>query len=58
MKFCPNCGKKREEENICLCGYNYETGETEEIEVTPLPGFTGMKGKDTCECGYKKNTNN
>ena len=46
MKFCPNCGSKREEEKICNCGYNYETGETEEKEVTPLPGFTGMKGMD------------
>ena len=36
MKFCPNCGKKREEENICSCGYNYETGETKEQETTPL----------------------
>ena len=29
MKFCPNCGRKREEELVCDCGYNYETGEAE-----------------------------
>ena len=29
MKFCPNCGRKREEEIVCDCGYNYETGEAE-----------------------------
>ena len=27
MKFCPNCGSKRDDKNICECGYNYETGE-------------------------------
>ena len=37
MKFCPNCGRKREEENICPCGYNYETGETQEPQETPTP---------------------
>lgn len=36
MKFCPNCGRKREEETICSCGYNYETGETKETETTSL----------------------
>ena len=42
MKFCPNCGKKREEENICMCGYNYETGETQEQETTQVNAFGNL----------------
>lgn len=41
MKFCPNCGRKREGEKICSCGYNYETGETQEIETTPAVNAFG-----------------
>ena len=28
MKFCPECGNKREK-NICKCGYNFKKGEME-----------------------------
>lgn len=42
MKFCPNCGSKREnEEKTCFCGYNYETGETQEQETTPIVNAFG-----------------
>ena len=45
MKFCPNCGSKRESENICMCGYNYETGEIEkpqETETTKVNAFGNL----------------
>ena len=29
MKFCPICGRPRDNKDICECGYNYETGESE-----------------------------
>ena len=34
MKFCPNCGSVRDDKDKCACGYNYLTGETEEVEKT------------------------
>lgn len=40
MKFCPNCGKKREEEKICVCGYDYERGEVDENKSTISSSFT------------------
>lgn len=40
MKFCPNCGRKREnEEKICPCGYDYEKGEVDETKSSPLDCF-------------------
>ena len=32
MNYCPNCGAKREND-VCSCGYNYESGEVEKVEV-------------------------
>ena len=42
MKFCPNCGSKREDETICKCGFNYEKDLAEEnINTNPI-FFNGM----------------
>ena len=30
MKFCPECGSKREDKDVCACGYNFITGEVPE----------------------------
>lgn len=50
MNFCPNCGKKREEEEICVCGYNYLTEEVEKNsfnsmnKMNDLCGFVSFQG--------------
>lgn len=34
MKFCPDCGSKRDEKDLCECGFNFITGESPVREVT------------------------
>ena len=42
MNFCPNCGRKREGENICDCGYNYETKEVGDPPYIESPLTQGI----------------